>query len=111
VFETVEDLRWKGPRENFEEWCQRMKAPGLLARFDRREQESAAVIERAGAIGFRLVRYALEGTWARAKVWARARRRGIPRGGGTVALFLQQFSEQIVGLKTGDSSTVFEEAM
>jgi len=32
VFETVEDLRWKGPRENFEEWCQRMKAPGLLAR-------------------------------------------------------------------------------
>jgi 5'-3' exonuclease len=32
VFDTVEDLRWRGPRENFEEWCQRMKAPGLLAR-------------------------------------------------------------------------------
>jgi 5'-3' exonuclease len=32
VFDTVEELRWKGVRENFEEWCRRMKAPGLLAR-------------------------------------------------------------------------------
>src|SRR5580700_3162474 len=32
VFETVEDLRWKGPRDNFEEFCSRMKAPGLLGR-------------------------------------------------------------------------------
>jgi 5'-3' exonuclease len=32
VFDTVEDLRWKGPRENLEEWCRRMKAPALLAR-------------------------------------------------------------------------------
>jgi len=32
VFDTVEDLRWKGPREEFEEWCQRMKAPGLAGR-------------------------------------------------------------------------------
>jgi len=32
VFETVEDLRWKGPRANFEEWCQRMKASVLLER-------------------------------------------------------------------------------
>ena len=32
VFDTVEDLRWKGPRPNFEERCQRMKSPGLLAR-------------------------------------------------------------------------------
>jgi len=32
VFDTVEDLRWKGPRESFEEYCQRMKALGLSGR-------------------------------------------------------------------------------
>jgi 5'-3' exonuclease len=32
VFDTVEDLRWKGPRDNFEEYCRRMKAQGLLSR-------------------------------------------------------------------------------
>jgi 5'-3' exonuclease len=32
VFDTVEDLRWKGPREDFEEWCRRMKAPELFGR-------------------------------------------------------------------------------
>jgi 5'-3' exonuclease len=32
VFDTVEDLRWKGPRTTFEEWCRRMKSPGLLGR-------------------------------------------------------------------------------
>jgi 5'-3' exonuclease len=32
VFETVEELRWKGPRPNFEEHCQRMKARDLMAR-------------------------------------------------------------------------------
>jgi len=32
VFDTVEDLRWKGPRPNFEEYCQRMKSPDLLSR-------------------------------------------------------------------------------
>jgi 5'-3' exonuclease len=32
VFETVEDLRWKGPRKNFEECCRRMKSPGLASR-------------------------------------------------------------------------------
>ena len=32
VFDAVEDLRWKGPRPNFEEHCQRMKSPGLLGR-------------------------------------------------------------------------------
>ena len=32
VFDTLEDLRWKGPRPNFEEHCQRMKSPGLLSR-------------------------------------------------------------------------------
>ncbi len=32
VFDTVEDLRWKGPRQEFEEWCRRLKAPRLLER-------------------------------------------------------------------------------
>ena len=29
VFNMVEELRWEGPRESFEECCRRMKAPGL----------------------------------------------------------------------------------
>src|ERR1700704_5487367 len=32
VFESVEDLCWKGPRLNFEETCRRIKAPELLRR-------------------------------------------------------------------------------
>lgn len=32
VFNTVEDLHWKGPRPEFEECCRRMKAPDLFAR-------------------------------------------------------------------------------
>jgi 5'-3' exonuclease len=32
VFDTVADLRWKGPRSNFAEYCQRMKSPELLRR-------------------------------------------------------------------------------
>jgi 5'-3' exonuclease len=32
VFETVEDLCWKGPRPTFEEQCSRMKSPELLSR-------------------------------------------------------------------------------
>jgi 5'-3' exonuclease len=32
VFDTVEDLRWKGPRPDFEEHCRRMKSPDLLRR-------------------------------------------------------------------------------
>jgi 5'-3' exonuclease len=32
VFDTVEDLRWTGPRENFEEQCRQMKASNLLDR-------------------------------------------------------------------------------
>jgi 5'-3' exonuclease len=32
VFDTVEDLRWKGPRADFEECCRRMKSPGLFGR-------------------------------------------------------------------------------
>jgi 5'-3' exonuclease len=32
VFDTVEDLRWKGTRANFEEYCRRIKSPGLFGR-------------------------------------------------------------------------------
>ncbi|MGH9546595.1 MAG: 5'-3' exonuclease [Terriglobales bacterium] len=32
VFDTVEDLRWKGPRPEFEEHCARMKSPQLFRR-------------------------------------------------------------------------------
>ena len=32
VFDTVDDLRWKGPRPSFEEYCDRMKSPELLRR-------------------------------------------------------------------------------
>jgi 5'-3' exonuclease len=32
VFETVDDLRWKGPRPDFEEQCRRMQASDLLSR-------------------------------------------------------------------------------
>ena len=32
VFDTVEDLRWKGPRPNFQEHCNRMKSPDLVRR-------------------------------------------------------------------------------
>lgn len=32
VFDTVEDLRWQGPRPDFEEFCVRMKSPDLYAR-------------------------------------------------------------------------------
>lgn len=32
VFDTVDDLRWKGPRSSFEEHCRRMRSPDLLSR-------------------------------------------------------------------------------
>src|ERR1700756_1672766 len=32
VFETVDELRWQGPRADFEETCRRTKAPDLLRR-------------------------------------------------------------------------------
>ena len=41
VFETVEDLRWTGPRPEFEEECRRMRALDLLDR-----AKSAAAIAR-----------------------------------------------------------------
>jgi 5'-3' exonuclease len=35
VFENVEDLRWKGPRPSFEDYCRRMRSRDLLARVRR----------------------------------------------------------------------------
>jgi 5'-3' exonuclease len=32
VFDAVADLRWKGPRPNFEEYCRRTQSPDLLRR-------------------------------------------------------------------------------
>jgi hypothetical protein len=32
VFATVEELRWKGPDRNFEEYCRRIKSRDLLGR-------------------------------------------------------------------------------
>ena len=32
VFDTVEDLRWKGPRSTFDDCCRRVKSPDLLHR-------------------------------------------------------------------------------
>jgi len=32
VFDSVEDMRWTGPRPGFEKECQRIKSPGLLVR-------------------------------------------------------------------------------
>ena len=32
VFDTVDDLRWKGPRPNFGEYCHRLKSPVLFDR-------------------------------------------------------------------------------
>jgi 5'-3' exonuclease len=32
VFDVVDELRWKGPRAEFGEWCRRIKSPDLLRR-------------------------------------------------------------------------------
>lgn len=32
VFDSLEELRWKGPRTNFDELCRQMKSPNLFAR-------------------------------------------------------------------------------
>jgi 5'-3' exonuclease len=38
VFDTVEDLRWKGPGPDFEECCRRIKSPNLLSRVGRQNR-------------------------------------------------------------------------
>jgi 5'-3' exonuclease len=38
TFENVEDLRWKGPRPSFEDYCRRMRSSDLFARVRRQTQ-------------------------------------------------------------------------
>ena len=45
VFDTVEDLRWMGPRPDFEERCRRMKSPNL---FGRVTSAKSTITERVG---------------------------------------------------------------
>jgi len=40
VFDTVDDLRWKGPSPSFEEECRRMKSPDLFSRAASAEREN-----------------------------------------------------------------------
>jgi 5'-3' exonuclease len=42
VFETVEDLRWKGPAPSFAQYCQQINAPDLLRRATAAGSSSAA---------------------------------------------------------------------
>jgi 5'-3' exonuclease len=44
VFENVEDLRWKGPRPSFEDYCRRTGSPDLLARVRRQTQMRTQVV-------------------------------------------------------------------
>jgi 5'-3' exonuclease len=46
VFDTVEDLRWTGPRPNFEDYCRRLKSPDLLRRV---ASIRAGISQRQGA--------------------------------------------------------------
>jgi 5'-3' exonuclease len=45
VFDTVEDLRWKGPRPDLEERCRRMKSPNLVGRVT---SAKSMITERVG---------------------------------------------------------------
>lgn len=44
VFETVEDLRWKGARGSFEEFCQRLRSPNLPRRAAAAQSGSTRVV-------------------------------------------------------------------
>ena len=41
VFQTVEELRWRGPRDSFEDFCRRIKSPGLVERVASAQRRSA----------------------------------------------------------------------
>jgi hypothetical protein len=44
VFETVDDLRWNGPRPNFSEYCHRMRIPDLYVRAATAESNRAGQV-------------------------------------------------------------------
>ena len=41
VFESIDELRWRGPTPNFEEHCRRMRSPELLRRANAARERSA----------------------------------------------------------------------
>jgi 5'-3' exonuclease len=44
VFESVDDLRWTGPRENFEQSCERLRAGELYRRVSAKASKSGATV-------------------------------------------------------------------
>jgi 5'-3' exonuclease len=44
VFDSVDDLRWNGPRENFEQCCERLRAKDLYRRVSAKAQSGAAAV-------------------------------------------------------------------
>jgi 5'-3' exonuclease len=48
VFDTVDDLRWNGPRSNFEEYCRQMNSSELVSRA--RAASARRSAEEAGSI-------------------------------------------------------------
>jgi 5'-3' exonuclease len=42
VFDSVDDLRWNGPRDNFEQTCERLRAKDLYRRVSAKAQSGAA---------------------------------------------------------------------
>jgi 5'-3' exonuclease len=45
VFDSIEDLRWKGPHPAFEDLCRRLKSPALWARAAKLMNRPAAVVQ------------------------------------------------------------------
>ena len=44
VFDSVDDLRWNGPRDNFEQSCERLRAKDLYRRVSAKVQSGAAAV-------------------------------------------------------------------
>ena len=44
VFESLDDLRWNGPRENFEQSCERLRARDLYRRVSAKTSKSGVVV-------------------------------------------------------------------
>jgi 5'-3' exonuclease len=44
VFDSVDDLRWNGPRDNFEQTCERLRAKDLYRRVSAKAQSGAAPV-------------------------------------------------------------------
>jgi 5'-3' exonuclease len=46
VFRSIDDLSWKGPRQEFEQVCECLRAPGLLRRASAKNVESQSLANR-----------------------------------------------------------------